>query len=116
MLLRSGTDEAIIDRDGKVAADVVTENIEEEDRLAEDVERVRHLLEDAPADRAWRRRRYLVLCRAHPNEVQRAPEVGRARTFLGWMTRIAAKLSRIDSNCSCAAVGGSLEGGRSEGE
>lgn len=39
--------------------------IEEQDSLAEDVERVRKLLSNAPADRAWRPRGSLVLCRAY---------------------------------------------------
>lgn len=48
---------------------------EEEDRLAEDVERVHELLVNAPAVRAWRRRGYPVLCRAHPDRVHQKQEV-----------------------------------------
>ena len=50
--------------------DMIGLAVEEEDHLVEDVERVRELLANAPADRAWRRRGYLVLCRAHPDRVQ----------------------------------------------
>ena len=46
----------------------------EENRLTEDADRVRKLCANAPADRAWRRRGYLVLCRARPDRVHRAPE------------------------------------------
>lgn len=36
---------------------------------ADNVKRVRHLLQNAPADRAWRRRGFLVLCRAIPDRM-----------------------------------------------
>ena len=65
LLLRRGADENAVDSDGQTPADLVGSEIEEEDRLAEDVERVRRLLANAPADRAWRRRCFLVLCRAY---------------------------------------------------
>ena len=68
-LLRAGADETIVDSQGNKAADLIGEDIEE-DHLVEDVERVLELLANAPADRAWRRRGYLVLCRAHPGRVQ----------------------------------------------
>lgn len=44
---------------------VETKVYEHETSVPEDVERVRQLLANAPADRAWRRRGFLVLCRAH---------------------------------------------------
>ena len=81
ILLRSGADETIVDDEGYRAANVVADNIEDEDRLAEDVERVHKLLANAPADRAWRRRGYLVLCRAHPDRVQQAPEVSTVSAY-----------------------------------
>lgn len=40
--------------------------------MAEGVDRVRQLLANAPADRAWRRWGYLVLCRARPDVLRRA--------------------------------------------
>ena len=69
-LLRAGADETIVDHHGRKAFDMIGWDVEEHDRLAEDFERVRQLLANAPADRAWRRRGYLVLCRAHPDRVQ----------------------------------------------
>lgn len=39
--------------------------VEGQNNVTEDVERVRGLLANAPADRAWRRRGFLVLCRAY---------------------------------------------------
>lgn len=46
-LLRWGADPLAMSSDGKTAADVVGERVDEEDRLEEDVERVRELLERA---------------------------------------------------------------------
>ncbi len=54
VLLRPGADETIVDTFGETAADVVAVQVEEGDRLADDVERARRLLANAPADRAWR--------------------------------------------------------------
>eukprot|EP00752_Nemacystus_decipiens_P005208 g4727.t1 len=65
LLLRLGADENAIDRDGQTPADMVGSSMGGEDSVAEEVERVRQLLLNAPADRAWRRRGFLVLCRAH---------------------------------------------------
>lgn len=56
--LKSGADETILNDDGETAADVVDTSIVDENPLAENVERVRQLLMNAPADRAWRRRDY----------------------------------------------------------
>ncbi|CAM9140246.1 unnamed protein product [Scytosiphon promiscuus] len=66
LLLRCGGDETALTPDGYTAAEIVGHHI---DYAAcplrkEDAERVRELLANAPADRAWRRRRILVLCRA----------------------------------------------------
>jgi len=72
LLLRSGADETIPDRDGYTAAGLVA--VPEDIQPNEDANRVRKLLVNAPADRAWRRRGFLVLCRAHPNRVQQVLE------------------------------------------
>ncbi len=39
-------------------------------RVPEHEQRVRNLLARAPADRAWRRRGLMVLCRAHPDRLR----------------------------------------------
>lgn len=71
VLLRWGADETIVNKDGKSPADIIGILTKEEgDRLAHDIERVQKLLANAPADRAWRRRGYLALCRAHPDRLQ----------------------------------------------
>lgn len=65
LLLRWGADENSAADDGRTPADVIGSVVEEQDSIAEDVARVRELLANAPADRSWRRRGFLVLCRAH---------------------------------------------------
>ena len=60
--LRAGADETIVDVHGYRAADMTEKYVGRQDCLTEDFERVRELLANAPADRVWRRRRYLVLC------------------------------------------------------
>ena len=62
-LLRWGADEKAADSDGQTPVDVIGADFQSSP--ADDVERVRQLLANAPADRAWRRRCFLVLCRAH---------------------------------------------------
>ena len=116
LLLRSGADETIVDRDGKAAADVVAEDVDEEVRMAEDVERVRKLLANAPADRAWRRRGYLVMCRAHPDRVHQAQDSSSGHIGTGRRTRSGSKLAKTDKNCSYASVEESTENEQSGGE
>eukprot|EP00903_Cladosiphon_okamuranus_P021605 g19866.t1 len=94
-LLRAGADETIVDLEGRKASDVIGEDLEDEDALAEYVEHVRELLANAPANRAWRRRGYLVLCRAHPDRVQRSQVVDDAhRTKTSRRTRTNGRLSK----------------------
>ena len=79
VLLRSGADETIVNEDGLQAAKTVGSIFSGSE---EDNERVRRLLANAPADRVWRRRGYLVLCRANPDRLRRGQEdsnVGAAR-------------------------------------
>lgn len=66
LLLRCGGDETAVNPDGRTASEIVDHHKEYATCLLEreGVERVRELLANAPADRAWRRRGFLVLCRA----------------------------------------------------
>ena len=95
-LLRAGADETIVDSHGFKASDLVGLEVAEEERLAEDFERVSELLANAPADRAWRRRGYLVLCRAHPHRVQHHSQASSDTDHSGTArrTRSRAKLAR----------------------
>ncbi|CAM9998061.1 unnamed protein product [Scytosiphon promiscuus] len=69
LLLRWGADETVADNVSRRATDVIGLKVEEGIRLADEVELVRKLLSNAPADRAWRRRGLPVLCRAYPGRV-----------------------------------------------
>ena len=81
ILLRAGADESIADDDEETALDVAGEYVDEEDRVAEDYDRVRSLLMNAPAERAWRRRGYMVLCRARPDRLK--PPQDNSQTHAG---------------------------------
>lgn len=74
VLLRFGVDETVADGEVKKAVDVLATYTPRENRLAEDVDGVRKLLGKAPADRAWRRGGYLMLCRYNPNKVRQTKE------------------------------------------
>eukprot|EP00903_Cladosiphon_okamuranus_P016928 g15604.t1 len=72
ILLRWGADETTTNDDGFTPAEIAEDYFGlEYDELAEDFERVHKLLANAPADRAWRRRGYLTMCRAHPDRLWR---------------------------------------------
>ena len=64
-LLERGADETITTVDGSSVADLVGVFVEARNSRTEEVERVRRLLAKAPAERAWRRRGFLTMCRAH---------------------------------------------------
>eukprot|EP00752_Nemacystus_decipiens_P016787 g15024.t1 len=96
-LLRAGADETMVDNKGRTAVDSIGFFfVGKEDHLADDIERVRELLANAPADRVWRRRGYLVLCRAHPERLQQVQATSsdhHADTARG--SRSCAKVARV---------------------
>ena len=109
-LLRSGADETIVNDHGKTAADLVPRYIPEGHRRAEGVERVRKLLANAPADRVWRRRGYLVVCRAYPDRLQQAPTSSSGDTGKGRLAHSGAKLVRTGAfDCSVKAAGRAVD-------
>ncbi|CAM9774815.1 unnamed protein product [Scytosiphon promiscuus] len=76
-LLRCGADETLLDTDGMKAVDGVgcfepdtDDDDEDEAPNEEELKRMETLLMNAPADRVWRRRGMLVLCRAFPDRLQ----------------------------------------------
>eukprot|EP00903_Cladosiphon_okamuranus_P016085 g14849.t1 len=69
VLLRWGADETMRNANGCTPEDNLGDNVDESEVVVEEVERVKALLLQAPAERAWRRRGLLVLCRAHPDRV-----------------------------------------------
>ena len=71
LLLRRGADETILSRQGKTAWELVNaRRCSIHVNVPGDDERVLALLARAPADRAWRRRGMVVLCRALPDRVR----------------------------------------------
>ncbi|CAM9626260.1 unnamed protein product, partial [Laminaria digitata] len=72
LLLRWGADETVVDRDGNRAVDLVGSSLAEDDesRREDELVRLQKMLENAPADRAWRRRGVLALCRAFPDRAR----------------------------------------------
>lgn len=64
---------------------------------------------NAPADRAWRRRGYLALCRAHPDRVKLRPEAAagpRAGSGAASRLRSGAKLARLGAPSGGGGGGG----------
>lgn len=82
LLLRNGADETLRDDYDLLAADRLGGSTEDDDRVVEDYERAAELLEKAPTDRAWRRRGYLAMCRAHPGRLRSLKEVDQARAVM----------------------------------
>ena len=71
LLLRWGVEETTVDNNGMMTATQVIPsigNVSEEKRPT--LKALTRLLKRAPQDRAWRRRGYLVLCRAYPDRVR----------------------------------------------
>ncbi len=69
VLLRWGADETATVR-GKTALQLVQDSDDREEALRDDLEQVRTLLQNAPKDRAWRRRGLFVILRAFPGRVR----------------------------------------------
>ena len=115
-MLRSGADETILNRYYEAASDVVAQSVEQEYQLIEDVHRVRELLSNAPADRAWRRRGYLVMCRAHPDRMRQTEGIGSAFAGVKRSTRSSAKLTRTETSSCSGTAGGSTADGRTVGD
>ncbi|CAM9792798.1 unnamed protein product [Sphacelaria rigidula] len=70
LLLRWGADETDVDNEGRSADQFIGAHVEIDDHeeRQQDMDNMHKLLANAPADRVWRRRGWLVLCRAIPNK------------------------------------------------
>lgn len=75
LLLRWGADETLTDNGGRTPEQLI-ERVEVNESL-------RGLLQDAPADRAWRRRGMLVMCRAFADKMPTAAGKAKARRGRG---------------------------------
>lgn len=82
-LLRGGADETTLGDEFEVTAD-----------MPQNMQRVQALLANAQADRAWRRRGYLVMCRTHSDRVhQILPE-----SIVHW-ARVIVKVLGLHDEC-----------------
>ncbi len=70
LLLRWGADETAVDEDGETPADDLDAMYENRTCSQDEIERVRLLLDRAPADRAWRRRGWLVMLRTQASKAR----------------------------------------------
>ena len=110
ILLRQGADENIKNSHGETAADVVGSRVEEQNSLPKECERARRLLANAPADRAWRRRGFLVMCRAHyPGGRVRLVQ-GNCQVHAGIAKRTRSSTRRPRADIEWAGVAGMLMG------
>ena len=92
LLLRSGADETIVDRYNKVAADEAIGLSQFSDSPHKNDMLVRELLAKAPADRAWRRRGFLAMCRAHPGRLQLRQETSSRCASMASRNRSRARI------------------------
>ncbi|CAM9938027.1 unnamed protein product [Ectocarpus sp. 12 AP-2014] len=98
LLLRLGADETIVDKRNTNAAGLLTRSLWA-CLYPGDAERVHKLLCNAPADRAWRRRGFLLLCRAYPERVP--PRLKSSSTLVdaARTTHNEAKFPRLGTTC-----------------
>ncbi|CAN0539062.1 unnamed protein product, partial [Ectocarpus sp. 8 AP-2014] len=96
----------------------VGHGVQDAQRATREQQRVQQLLANAPADRAWRRRGLLVLCRAHPGRAQWRQQVSKEHgnmTTTKWSrARLVSKV--VDENDAANAqrsrtIAGCGEGG-----
>ena len=74
LLLRWGADETIVDHDGYTPSEFIP-NIDIAPEARPRVECLTELLERAPQDKAWRRRGFVVMCRAYQDRLRLAVEI-----------------------------------------
>ena len=113
LLLRSGADETLVDADGLTAQDLLNMDLEESMEDEDVVKRARELLANAPADKAWRRRGYWALCRAHPDRLQEdllRPDNSRPRRGKRRSTRSRLHRSSMAAEADLRSNGSSWAG------
>ena len=101
LLLRMGADETALNQQGESPLDQAG-HVD----LTRAAERVRWLLTNAAADRAWRRRGYLAMCRAHQDRLQQQPPIRQPRGGAGWKTGRLAVRMKEDVGASGSSAGG----------
>lgn len=104
-----GAEEKFVDNDGQTAADLIGREVDGNELTPEEFERVQKLLESAPADKAWRRRGLMVLCRAHPDRLRLTAEGSPRHAVM--VTKTGAENVPSDVQTTGASVtGGFLDG------
>lgn len=106
LLLRWGADEMLINQNGETADDQVGA-WQNKDGSDEELDRIRHILARAPADRSWRRRVWLVLVRSRPDRVQLVSH--RCRSSNGGSSTKVAKTTYDDLHVDEGGVGDEAE-------
>lgn len=109
LLLRMGADETVVDGNGLTPMDVAGKERSD----AHNVECVQRLLANAAVDRVWRRRGFLVMCRAHSDRMQlkgSSSQVGIAGRTRGRVKKITAGVGASDSSIGGSAVHKGING------
>ena len=75
LLLRWGADETIVDNNGKTPSQRIPSIARAAEQDRPRFERLSKLLTHAPQDRTWRRRGFVVMCRAHPGRLRLVVEI-----------------------------------------
>ncbi|CAN0236872.1 unnamed protein product [Scytosiphon promiscuus] len=118
LLLRWGADETATDAEGEAPSSkmqaIVTADEEDRPKL----ERLAKLLERAPQDRAWRRRGFLLVCRAYPDRVRLGSKADDTTASSNRQSLerppCRARRGRGENDESGGTPGGSAEGGRGD--
>ena len=75
LLLRWGADETIVENFGNTPSQLIPDIARAAEQDRPELERLSKLLAYAPQDRAWRRRGFVVMCRAHPERLRLVVEI-----------------------------------------
>ena len=104
LLLRWGDDETILNEEGRSPLDMLDEAAVEgegHECSGEEIERARRLLAQAPADRAWRRRGWLVMLRKRASEARMEPNRGASGSEIRESSDAGGRSEGEDFNGGC---------------
>ncbi|CAN0035215.1 unnamed protein product [Ectocarpus sp. 12 AP-2014] len=101
LLLRWGADEKLTNDDGDTPADVIGDwpDVDNDEEIEVDNQRIRRMLARAPADRSWRRRGWLVLSRSCPTRVRVANGTN-SGSCIGSSKGCSTKVARVSGEDS----------------
>lgn len=108
LLLRQGADEAIVSEAGWRPAIVFAEALWVDNPSSFVVacsEEIRKLILGTPAQRTWRRRGYLVMCRAYPTRVRTPTANSGEHGIQEWVGAVTRVLLIDNEHIFCAVVG-----------